>query len=430
MIDLTTEEVIWPTAPLPRAHHPIWLQDGRLFVGGDNLVNVLDATTGVVIEKLAGHRGGTFSYVAVPGTDWVASGGTNDEETVIFDLGPPLLADRTFRSAFHGVRFMRPVGEGNRLAVNDFLSTGVIDAETGELIDGRQVGTAGPHLYISIPVTSANGLYTTGLDPLDGSKIWSNLDGSELFTAEVEWQIRGISEDTTLAVLVELGATQGPENVADPGSTRLVRTLDGTVIAVLDVVEGQWWSAVFSPDGRYVATNTTGAIQIWDAATGAQMGSIEDYALTGNSILWTPDGTRLIVGGYDGIINIFDVGKLLDDASDRDAVVSRITAHDTFMWLVDLKDGRLLSVAISESAKVWDLETGTLAGEFGTSGDIVAAAFHRTEPIIYAAVGADQIGIFTLDPDALMVIARSGLSRDLTEEECQLYLRRSCAEGA
>jgi hypothetical protein len=41
----------------------------------------------------------------------------------------------------------------------------------------------------------------------------------------------------------------------------------------------------------------------------------------------------------------------------------------------------------------------------------------------------DQIGIFTLDPDELMEIARSRLSRTLTEEECQLYLRRSCAEN-
>ena len=88
----------------------------------------------------------------------------------------------------------------------------------------------------------------------------------------------------------------------------------------------------------------------------------------------------------------------------------------------------LLSASIGEPAKVWDLATKTLIGEFGTSGDIVAAAFHRTEPILYGAVGNDEIGIFTLNPDELMEIARSRLSRTLAEEECQLYLRRSCAE--
>jgi hypothetical protein len=84
---------------------------------------------------------------------------------------------------------------------------------------------------------------------------------------------------------------------------------------------------------------------------------------------------------------------------------------------------------------VWDLRTGTLVGEFGVGesgtadGDWIGATFHPTEPRLYAEVDADVIGIFTLDVDELMEIARSRLSRDLTEEECQLYLRRSCGDG-
>jgi hypothetical protein len=58
----------------------------------------------------------------------------------------------------------------------------------------------------------------------------------------------------------------------------------------------------------------------------------------------------------------------------------------------------------------------------------IDAAFHPTEAILYAEVNADLIGIFTLDPDELVEIARSRLSRGLIEEECQLYLRRGCAD--
>jgi hypothetical protein len=99
--------------------------------------------------------------------------------------------------------------------------------------------------------------------------------------------------------------------------------------------------------------------------------------------------------------------------------------------VADLKDGsQILSVARGDLAKVWDLETGALVGEYGTPAEreFVAAAFHPTEPRLYAEVDADLIGIFTTDPDELIEIARSRLSRDLTEEECQLYLRRGCAE--
>jgi WD40 repeat protein len=231
-----------------------------------------------------------------------------------------------------------------------------------------------------------------------------------------------MSEDGTLVVLVDPSTDR----------TQLV-SIAGAVIAELDVVPGQWWAAVFSADGRYVATNTDGAIQIWDTSTGAELGSIEDYDLTGTTVRWTPDGSLLIVAGYNGIINVFDVEMLLDGVSDRDAIVRRIPAHDTLPIVVDLKDGFLITVTKEggEPTKVWNLETGALVGEFATAGegDFVAAAFHPTEPKLYAEVGADQIGIFTLDPDELMEIARSRLSRTLTEEECQLYLRRSCAEN-
>jgi hypothetical protein len=105
------------------------------------------------------------------------------------------------------------------------------------------------------------------------------------------------------------------------------------------------------------------------------------------------------------------------------------------MYLGDSKDGsQIMSVAAGEPARVWDLTTGALVGEFGTpvdssvDGSWVGAAFHPTEPRLYAEVEADVIGIFTLDVDELMEIAQDRLSRDLTEEECQLFLRRGCAE--
>ena len=420
LIDLTTHEAVWHSPePLGRAFQPIWLQDGeRLFVGGEDLVSIVDAATGDLIESLPGHRGGTWSYVSIPGTDLVASAGRADGQTVIFDLGRPILAELgTFPSAFPGVVAIDAVADSNRLAVRDTVSNGVIDARTGQQIELRPGKPVSP-LYL--PVFSANGLYTAGSDSQGGSRLWSNLDGRELLSVP-DREIRGMSEDGTMAVLV------------DPMTDRTeLVTVAGTVVAELEVVGGNWWSAVFSPDGMYVATNRSGSIQIWETSTGTRLGSIEEDGLAGNSIKWTEDGSRLIVGGFDGVINIFDVGELLRKVSDREAIVTRITAHDTFMILADLKGSLLLTTAVGEPAKVWDLATEEFLGEFGTpvDGEFVATAFHPTEPRLYAGVGADQIGIFTLDADELSEIARSRLSRGLTDEECQLYLRRSCGEDA
>jgi WD40 repeat protein len=388
-----------------------------LFLGGQG-ATILDARTGGVIERLPGHRGGTLSYAAIPGTDWVASGGGSNEETIMLDLGPSLLAELgTFAFPIGGVRDMVAVGDGSRLAVKSRNGNGVIDAKTGHLIYFR-LGIHPPEESLVAfydPVFSANGLYSAG-NWRGGSRLWSNEHDRVLFDSP-DAQIRGMSEDGALAVLVG-------------SSTRLVN-VDGTFIAELDVAVGPSQSAVFSPDGRYVATITS-VIQIWDTATGAQVGSIEEFVLLGSSIQWTPDGRLLIVGGMDGNVNVFDVQRLLAGVPNWDALIRRITAHDGSTFVECCLDGSLiLTVAQGEPAKVWDLETEALVGEFGTpvEGDFVAAAFHPTEPRLYAEVGAYQIGIFTLDVDELMEIARSRLSRDLTEEECELYLRRSCGQN-
>jgi WD40 repeat protein len=419
LIDLRKKRVVWRQPTEHPVFQPVWHPDGdRLFLGGQG-ATILDARTGGVIERLPGHRGGTFLYAAIPGTDWVASGGGSNEETIMLDLGPSLLAELgTFASPIDGVKDMVAVGDGSHLAVSVRHGNGVIDTKTGDLIYDRQ-GIAPPDispLLAVYPVFSANGLYSAGSYSWGESRLWSNEDGRVLFDSP-DAQIRGMSEDGALAVLVG-------------SSTQLVNVV-GTFIAELDVAGGTWHSAVFSPDGRYVATITS-TIQIWDTATGAQVGSIEEYLLLGSSIQWTPDGRLLIVGGMDGFVNVFDVERLLAGVPDWDALSRRITAHVGSTFVECCMDGSLiLTVAQGEPAKVWDLETGALVGEFGTpaEGDFVAAAFHPTEPTLYAEVGADQIGIFTLDVDELMEIARSRLSRDLTEEECQLYLRRSCGQN-
>jgi hypothetical protein len=41
----------------------------------------------------------------------------------------------------------------------------------------------------------------------------------------------------------------------------------------------------------------------------------------------------------------------------------------------------------------------------------------------------NEVRIYTLDIDELIAIAEAGLSRDMTEEECQQYFRRACEDS-
>ena len=86
----------------------------------------------------------------------------------------------------------------------------------------------------------------------------------------------------------------------------------------------------------------------------------------------------------------------------------------------------------NEPLRLWDLATGQLVGEFGGEPEgrtTHSPAFHPTEPILLTGTNPGHYRIHTLDIDELIEIAESRLTREMTEEECQQYLRRSCDEN-
>ena len=89
----------------------------------------------------------------------------------------------------------------------------------------------------------------------------------------------------------------------------------------------------------------------------------------------------------------------------------------------------VLTSAWSEPLKLWDLKTGESLGQFGGVLEGRAAHggdFHPTLPRIVVTTPPGQVRIHTLDDDELIEIARSRITRELSEGECQQYLRRSC----
>lgn len=77
---------------------------------------------------------------------------------------------------------------------------------------------------------------------------------------------------------------------------------------------------------------------------------------------------------------------------------------------------------------MWDLETGQLLGQFGGTiddGTYRGGDFHPSLPQLIVT-SPDEIRIYTLDIHELVAIAESRLSREMTEGECQHYLREPC----
>lgn len=420
MIDVVTGKVLWVNDDLTRSSTALWLPDGEhVFVGGETSPSVLDVANGAVVRQLrGGARGGTISYASLPGTGQIAAAGMNINETVLFHLTPVGSDLGTVSSRFPDVVDLSFVGDGTRLAVSDLASNGLIDA-VGDLVFQRP-GSLGEWRGWGFPIFSAGGEYTAGPDSEGRSTMWSNLDGRQVYTAPEGWGIQGISRAGSLAVIIGGGQSET--------AGQLVRTADGSVIADLEVSA---WSpqAVFSADDTMVLTDFYDRLRIWDTSTGEILREIESVVVDVESFrqAFTPDGSTLVVGTQTGMLVVLDVEGLLDGLPTESTVLRQIPAHNTFInGVVVSPDGSMiLSRAQDEPRRLWDLRTGEKIGEFETEG-FKFGAFHPTEPRLYVALPDDLIGVFVLDTDHLVEIARSRLTRGLTEEECQTYLRRPC----
>ncbi len=130
---------------------------------------------------------------------------------------------------------------------------------------------------------------------------------------------------------------------------------------------------------------------------------------------------------------IFDVAMLRAGAPEDEAVIREIPAHDTSILRVTVsRDGSMAaSWGQSEPVKVWDIDTGQLLGQFGSKIDdgYRDADFHPSLPQLVVTSPPNEVRIHTLDVDELIAIAESRLSRDMTEEECEQYFRRSCEDS-
>jgi WD40 repeat protein len=91
-------------------------------------------------------------------------------------------------------------------------------------------------------------------------------------------------------------------------------------------------------------------VQLWDARTGAAVGSLPGQA---TSIAWSPDGTRLATVGI-GQVRIWDVptGRPVVDL--QGAVLTRKIAWSP--------DGRWLATAAEVTLRIWDARTGQPRG--------------------------------------------------------------------
>jgi WD40 repeat protein len=118
---------------------------------------------------------------------------------------------------------------------------------------------------------------------------------------------------------------------------------------------------------------------VWEATSGRELFTLSGHTREVYSIAFSPDGTRLATASWD------------------------------------------------RTARVWEAASGrkllTLSGH---TREVYGIAFSPNGTRL-ATAGADKtVRLYVLDIQDLMALARRRVTRSLTSEECQLYLRDQC----
>jgi WD40 repeat protein len=151
--------------------------------------------------------------------------------------------------------------------------------------------------------------------------------------------------------------------------------------------DGGATSAAFAGAGRLLTGGYDGRIHIWDVQSRKRVGTLAGAQGTIWSLSVSPDGGRVAAAGEDKIIRIWNIadGKLL----------RRLAGHERNIWEVRFSpDGkRLASGSFDNRVRLWDADTGALLRTLTEHEQaVVGLAWSRDGR--YLATGGDDSVIF------------------------------------
>lgn len=412
--DLRTGELLF-SRPAPEGIIGLdWSPDGRSIASGgqDGIARIWDAADGTERLTLAGHTGLVALVAFSPdGTRLLTGGG--DGTARVWDITPTGTAEILGVVEPGGINTLEFDADGTRLLTGGNSGRSWLwDSSSGARVAGfpdawsstfgadGTIVTLGRHIRV---VDGSSGERIATIAPNHGEV------GGE------PWGLHVSPDGTRIALYGEGGIV----TILDAASHKVLEQLGEPAGPFDDMVD-----AAFSPDGKLLAgLSGLATLYLWDVATGEELLRFQAQTGLASAVAFSPDGTMLATAGADGA-SVWSVPSGERVAAMRDAGRIGDVAFSP--------DGALIATAGDDGlARVWRSRTGQQVVALGGRSAMSRIAFSPDGARLATSDVDGLVRVFTLQLPELIRLARSRVTRRLTDDECVRYLHlAACPEAA
>jgi WD40 repeat protein/DNA-binding SARP family transcriptional activator len=410
--------------------------DGTLLATGseDGLARVWDleapatTTTSQALLTLAGHTVGVGCVAFNADGTLLATSSAEEGIAKVWDITPEGSRELlTLAGHDHAVFHIAYSPDGTRLATASFDGT----AKVWDTCTGQDLLTLTGHTGWVYGVAFSPDMTRLATASQDGtSRAWDLATGQELLTLDGHggsvFDVSFSPDGTRLATASEDGTAKVWDLVPPAAAVTgdLLLTLQGHGTDIWGTPSRDVFGVAFSPDGTRLATaGWDGTVRVWEASNGEELLTLTGHATRVNSVTFGPGGRHLASADWDGTVRVWDLEA--PAAASAGEEVLTLSGHAGIIWDVAFSpDGtRLATASFDNTTRVWDAVSGQelliLTGhKYNTSG----VAFSPDGNHLVASGGDGTVRIYVLSAEELMDLARSRVTRSLTDQECRQYL--------
>jgi len=356
--------------------------------GADKMIRVYDPESGKLEATLAGHSAAVTSIAFFSDGNRLASGG-GDRVLKIWDVtGKKVVKEMPGHDLPVLAVALSPDGK--------LLVSGGADgtARGWDPESGKALWTWSGKSKAVCAASIRSGGKQLALGTADGSLVVLDITGTS--PKEVSAQPAHVAGVAAVAYSPDGGrlATAGGDGalriwtVGDNGEPAPLHRFEGQVKTGTAAGFSPLSAAVFSPDGRFVASaGADTVVRVWDVQTKAEVRGLRGHTEWAIAVAFGPDGRTVVTGGADHVARIFELTPQEGTGSSGHLLALNAVAVSP--------DGKQIATAsLDQTIKIWDLASGReIATLIGSNDRPNAVTFLGNDRVILGGeASSDQTG--------------------------------------